>query len=180
MPDETWNHIEISGAAWGSMSLMTSEHGALPKKLFERPRGQERTFHRIAEPLRGQRIQFTNVEQETPIGELSAYNVDAGKEPDGICTVRYRLTAFRHSADRQLQSLTEFIAGRYLPDERATMVAVPLQSPQSLAEIPHGRLPIVHVLIPADSRAASAALDSSYAWENIDGGLEGIALDIRP
>ena len=116
MPDETWNHLEISGAAWGAMTLMPSEKGGPEKTLFQRPKGQEKTFHRLSAPVRGQRIEFTNVEQETPIGELSAYNVDAGKEPAGTCTVRYRLTASSQSANDQLQPLTDFISGRYFPD----------------------------------------------------------------
>ena len=43
--------------------------------LFQRPQGQEKTFHRLPDSIRGQQIRFENVEQEEPIGELSAYNV---------------------------------------------------------------------------------------------------------
>jgi len=81
MPDEPWNHLEISGGAWGTMTLLDSEYAHTEKErsLFERPKGQEKTFHRLAESVHGGKIQFTNVEQEMPIGELSAYYVDAGK-----------------------------------------------------------------------------------------------------
>ena len=75
MPDETWNHLEISGGAWGSMELIGPDetaHGSSKSLLFDRPRGQEKTFHRLASPVRGEQLQFTNAEQETPIGELSA------------------------------------------------------------------------------------------------------------
>ena len=180
MPDETWNHLEISGAAWGSMSLVPSGEGAQEKLLFHRPKGQEKTFHRLAEPLRGQKIRFTNVEQETPIGELSAYNVNAGKEPAGICTLSFSLSSGMHGAIDQLRPLVEFITGRYLPDERSTMTALPAPSPQTKRTESVRSLPLVHILIPCDSRTGSpnAKLDSSYAWQNIDGGLDGIAIDL--
>ena len=51
MPDEPWNQIEISGAAWGSAALVAARRSDGPEPagtaLFERPRGQERTFHRL-------------------------------------------------------------------------------------------------------------------------------------
>ena len=98
MPNEPWNHLEIEGGAWGKMSLLTSGNGdpkavadsdqhdtspMLAKTLFERPKGQERTSHQLTEPITGQKIRFTNVEQEWPIGELSAYYVHDGREPAG-------------------------------------------------------------------------------------------------
>src|ERR1035441_9114789 len=79
MPNEPWNHLEISGSAWGKMYL----DGAATKVLFERPKGQEKTFHRLKAPLTGQKIRFENVEREEPIGELSAYYVAPGTEPQG-------------------------------------------------------------------------------------------------
>ncbi|MCX6143181.1 MAG: VOC family protein [Ignavibacteriales bacterium] len=182
VPDETCNHLEISGAAWGSMSLVPSGEGAQEKILFQRPKGQEKTFHRLTEPLRGQKIRFTNVDQETPIGELSAYNVDAGKESAGICTVSYLLSSESRGVSEQVQPLMDFINGRYLLDERSTMIAVPASLSQTRQIQSVCSLPIVHVLIPYDSRtgSANAILDSSYAWQNIDGGLDGIAIDLPP
>ena len=55
MPDEPWNQIEISGAAWGSARLAASATAPAMSgdALFERPKGQERTFHRLASPVRG-------------------------------------------------------------------------------------------------------------------------------
>ncbi len=44
LPDEPWNHLEISGAAWGTMSLLGAqdENDAPARRLlFERPQGQE-------------------------------------------------------------------------------------------------------------------------------------------
>jgi uncharacterized glyoxalase superfamily protein PhnB len=182
MPDETWNHLEISGAAWGSMTLVPSGESAHEKLLFQRPKGQEKTFHRLAEPLRGQKIRFTNVDQETPIGELSAYNVDGGKEPAGICTVSYSLSSGIQPSSDQIQPLMGIIHDRYLPDERSTMIAIPASLPQSKQSQSIRSHPLVHILIPSDSRIGSTntRLDSSYTWQNIDGGLDGIAIDLPP
>ena len=128
MPDEPWNHLEISGAAWGSMYL---EDGARKKLLFTRPQAQEKTFHRLSMAVRGQKIRFENVKQEEPIGELSAYNVAPGGEPQGSERLSYTLNAIGESpadssmsGDGGIEALRKFIAGRYMADERASMFAV--------------------------------------------------------
>ena len=63
MPGESWNHLEISGAAWGRVNLLSVARESL---LFERPIGQEKTYHRLQSPVTGQEIRFDNVEQEQP------------------------------------------------------------------------------------------------------------------
>jgi len=96
MPDERVNHLEISGAAWGKMELLKADaanDGPGESVLSERPQGQEKTVHYFAKPINGHKIRFTNVEQEEPIGELVAYNVIAGREPEGSVKLAYRLTA---------------------------------------------------------------------------------------
>jgi concanavalin A-like lectin/glucanase superfamily protein len=171
MPDEPWNHLEISGAAWGKMYLEAER----PKLLFQRPRGSDKTFHRLSRTLRGQKIRFENVEQEEPIGELSAYNVGAGTEPQGSARLSYTL----HSSERgNLPSnqssalIAKFITGRYTSDERATMIAVAdgKAAVESNSEIQNRDaaqpLPLVHIVIPADG------------WQNISDGLDGIAIDL--
>jgi hypothetical protein len=48
MPNEPWNHLEISGGAFGSMALLgfdPEKRADTERILFERPKGQERTFH---------------------------------------------------------------------------------------------------------------------------------------
>ena len=184
MPDESWNHLELSGAAWGSMSLLSSDDpgkGVQNKELFQRPKGQEKTFHRLAESLYGGKIQFTNAEQESPLGELSAYQVDAGKEPAGMCTLSYSLINRTDQQAPELDSLLKFIDGRYLPDERTAMVAIPATSKQKpVTKAAEKSLPLVHVLIPFDSQILfpSDKIDSLYDWKRIDGGLDGIAIDL--
>jgi hypothetical protein len=176
MPDEPWNHIEISGAAYGSMTL---EGGSTP--LFVRPKGQERTFHRLGTPVRGQRVRFINVEQETPIGELSAFHVTNAREPSGAARLRYRLTAAAELAYPNVRSTVDFISGRYPADQRAVMLALPDGAPRLPRTPPAGGLPVVHVVIPSDFRDLNfngRRTDFSYTWANMPGGLDGIALDL--
>jgi len=163
MPDEPWNHLEISGAAWGRMSLLT---GTREVRLFDRPAGQEKTYHRFPEPAIGDDIRFDNVEQEQPIGELSAYYVSAGHEPAGSTNLPFRLT-FAAPTDASLTNLVHFIEGRHAPDERATLVAVPASSttPVPPPASTSGALPLVHILVPD-------------TWDGLEDGLDGIAIDL--
>ncbi len=173
MPDEPWNHLEISGAAWGKMSV----EGAKGRVLFERPKGQEKTYHDLSSPMRGQKIRFDNVEQEEPIGELSAYNVTPGNAPQGSAQLSYTLTANAAPHDSSsIEPIVKFIAGRYTTDERALMLAVADKDNHGATQAqsaPQGQtdgalLPLVHILIPADG------------WQNETGGLDGIAIELPP
>ena len=165
MPDEPWNHLEISGAAWGKMYL----DGATRKTLFERSKGQEKTFHQLPSPLRGEKIRFENVDQEEPIGELSAYNVTSGKEPAGSARLTFELRADWRSDDPSVESIRKFIAGRFTEDERETIFAMGADNPEVMpviAESPAASLPLVHLIIPAKG------------WKAINDGLDGIAIDL--
>jgi hypothetical protein len=176
MPDEPWNQLEISGAAWGKLYL----ENAPEQLLFERPKDQEKTFHRLQNAMRGQKIRFENVEQETPIGELSAYYVAAGTEPQGTASLTYTIAATAASNDATIEPIQKFIAGRYAADERATVFAVAGEPssksirPANVArnESPSGEnpgaLPLVHILIPAEG------------WQDRSDGLDGIAIDLPP
>jgi len=177
MPDEPWNHLEISGAAWGTLTLLADpgkEGPAGDKVLFERPKGQERTVHALARPITGRKVRFDNVMQEEPIGEFSAYYVAEGREPRGSARLSYHL-AQQAGDPAGLQDLIRFVAGRYPPDERATLVAVPEGSVPAPASAvgPGARfLPVVHILVPCDPGVPGYKLDS------VDGGLDGIAIDL--
>ena len=172
MPDEPWNHLEISGAAWGR--LKTEGIRGRPA-LFQRPKGQERTFHRLASPLRGGKLTFENVEQEEPIGELSAYHVAPGAAPRGASKLEYVLSAGGGAEDPSLADLRKFIAGRYTEDERAAVVAVAdveadarpaAVAARAESRTTEGALPLVHVLIPAARRRGTTD------------GLDGIAVEL--
>lgn len=191
MPDEPWNHVEIAGSAFGSARLVAGADAAAGgAPLFDRPAGQERTFHRLAAPVRGRRLEFTNVEPETPIGELGAYYIVPGSEPEGIGKLTYRLSALAEPDQASVKPALDFITGRFAADERAVLVAVPanappgpagLRSPGAAAQPQAAMLPVVHVLIPSDFREAQAGTRravSTYSWANLPGGLDGIAIDL--
>jgi hypothetical protein len=201
MPDEPWNHLEIEGGAWGKWTLLAHDkEKAVDQEipLFDRPIGQEVTYHQFDAPVTGQKIRFVNVEQEQPIGEFSAYYVHPGMEPTGVATLRYRLSGTVRGEDNpSTKPLVDFIAGRFAPDERQTLVAAPAgvggfgqrgprrpdaQLENAPAGLPAIGLPIVHILIPADLRAQPTTETHvmPYGWENIDGGLDGIAIDLPP
>jgi len=160
MPQEPWNHVEVAGAAWGKALLRA---GSAESTLFERPKGQERTVHRIASVV-GQSVRFENVEQEEPIGEWAAYNVAAGREPAGGARLEYRLTAAALD-EPALAELVAWVNGRHPPDERAMMVARPTDAATPKPISATVRMPLVHVLI-ADT------------WDARTDGLDGIALDL--
>jgi hypothetical protein len=179
LPDEPWNHLEISGAAWGKMELLpvgTENEAAYAAKaeatLFERPKGEEKTIHTFTQPLAGRKIRFTNVAQEEPISELAAYNVTAGAEPAGSTKLAYRISATSLdglTGGDSLKPLAEFISGRFPADERAAALAVPATAYQAPAtgatSGQKNSLPLVHVLLP-------------NTWDNLSDGLDGIALDL--
>ena len=171
LPNEPWNHIEISGAPAGSATLLDTEGKTNEAvHLFNRPAGQEKTVHTFAPPTTGGRLRFTNEHQEEPIGELSVYNVAALNEPTGSAKLVYKLSQTKPSA-KSLQPLLAFINGRYPPDERSTLVASPTNAKQPAAPAASASLPLLHVLIPCDSGKAPS-------FDSIDGGLDGIALDL--
>ncbi len=174
MPSEPWNHLEISGAAWGKMELLpvgteneTASDAKAESLLFQRPKGQEKTVHTFAQPVTGRKIRFTNVEQEEPIGELVAYNVTVGQEPAGSTKLAYRLGLEAGApTDASLAPLAAFIDGRYAPDERALLVARPAGSTTGATATPApNSLPLVHILIPD-------------TWDKLSDGLDGIAIDL--
>ncbi|MHB9027876.1 MAG: LamG-like jellyroll fold domain-containing protein [Candidatus Latescibacterota bacterium] len=179
LPDEEWNRLEISGGAFGKCSLL--HHGS-QSPLFTRPSDRERTFHTLPAPVRGGSVRFENELQEMPIGELSAFRVAPGPEPKGTAVLSYTLTAKVEPDNPSLAPLREYIRGRFLPDERSTMVALPGGAPgnprTATAEHP---LPLVHMLIPCDFRVNEpfwSPAQFSYSWQHINAGLDGIALDI--
>ena len=71
-----------------------------------------------------------------------------------------------------------------MEDERSVMVAVPRKGPAHQGKaVMKSSLPLVHILIPYDSRASEPPTtipDSNYAWSSITGGLDGIAIDLPP
>lgn len=181
VPDESFNRIEIRGAAFGEMSY-GADAGKL-QPLFSRQRGALHSVHEF-DAQRGGHLRFTNEEQETPIQQLWAYRVSEAPEPTGTTKLVYTIQSKLQPDYENLTALREFIAGRFPADERTTVVALPARAPTrprtAVAQV--AQRPIVHVLIPSGIGAAPAAqpLMRSYAygWENIYEGLDGIAIDL--
>ena len=180
LPNEAWNRLEFIGAAQGSLTW--SPPGGASTPLAERPSAVERTVHALAEHTGG-RIRFDNVLAETPIQEVGVYEVAAGGEPADDMALSYQVHVQADPAEYPtLDPLTAFIAGRFVTEERSTVVALPKGAPQRpRATSAAPALPIVHILVPADLRLArpgEAVGHYSYGWENLDAGLDGVAIDL--
>jgi len=185
LPDEPWNHIEISGGAFGTMSRLAFDGVSAKdvlRRLDYRPPDQERTFHRFGETYTGGKVQFTNTLQENPIGEFMVYNVQPGAEPEGEVTLSYTIRNDTAPDNVCLEELLDYIDGRYMPDERQVAVALPSGAPRNpKTETVENAMPLVHVLIPFEFRKGrqnGLYTRFSYTWENMYEGLDGIAVDL--
>lgn len=178
LPDEAWNHIEFTGVAHGTLTAIGAKG---EEKLGDRPQGLERNAYQFAGRTGG-KLRFNNAVQETPIQEVGIYNVVPGGEPQNEIKLSY--TVRTNAAPETYPStddLRRFIDARYVADERATVVALPDGAPlQKRAAASGAFQPIAHILIPSDFRNGRGGAPSkfSYTWENMDVGLDGIALDI--
>jgi hypothetical protein len=168
----------------------------LVKPLFERPASLERSTFDLAQPITGEHVRFVNDRQWWPIAEFGAYYVHPGPAPKGIATLSYTVTTRGALDNPSLAELVNFIHGRYPADQRATMIAMPGagantalsgaatrigRGNRSAAETANAQsLPLVHILIPADFRdiQADEGHGTSYSWENMHAGLDGIAIDL--
>ncbi|HYE53062.1 MAG TPA: LamG-like jellyroll fold domain-containing protein [Azospirillaceae bacterium] len=180
LPGEPWNRIEFQGAAHGTLTALDAS--GRETKLADRPAGQERTSHQLASPLTGGKLRFDNAVQEVPIQEIAAYRVEAGAPPAGTASLSYTVRAAAEPDYPTLDELRRHIAGRFVADERATVVALPNGAPSKpRADRAAGGLPLVHLLIPADFREVAPGNPVgrfAYGWQNMDAGLDGIALEL--
>lgn len=112
LPDEKWNHIEIEGAAYGDLTY-AKDVKAAPVRIAERPEGQERTWNQFSVERTGGTLRFNNVAQETPIQEISAYDIHTGAVPKGTVVQTYFVRAGAAADSPDLKELNAFIAGRY-------------------------------------------------------------------
>ncbi|HEX7851524.1 MAG TPA: LamG-like jellyroll fold domain-containing protein [Sphingomonas sp.] len=186
---ETVNRVEIRGAAYGELDWSGGGGSSL---LSRRPQGVVRSIDSFA-PRTGGVLSFVNSMQEQPIQELWAYDIGAGREPEGSFKLSYMIDASVAPKMPVLDPLNAFIAGRYAPDERSTVLAMPVSGVKAAVgagaagasgtvDRASGDAPIVHVLIPASfgdaypDKPIARAWD--YGWQNINDGLDGIAIDI--
>jgi hypothetical protein len=187
---ETFNRVEIRGAAYGSLDWTGSTSKITI--LAKRPQGIVRSFDQFA-PRTGGRISFTNTMQEQPIQELWAYDVTAGPVPKGTFDLSYTVHAELAPKLAALDTLNAYIAGRFAPDERSTVLAIPTSGIKAAvgagsaggaasAARATDTQPIVHILIPASYGDAYAdqplARAWDYGWQNLHDGLDGIAIDL--
>lgn len=178
LPEEPWNHIEINGAAWGSLDMLAAEStndGKPVERLFNRPRGFEKTVHRLPRVFQGQKIRFTNVEQERPIEELGVYYVYAGKAPSSFLHECFKLSK-ANIGGGSVTSIVDFVTGRYPSDERSMIVgsATNIEKPapaRNFTDNDNLNLPIVHVILPNDGQGMLARSDI---------GIDGLSLDLPP
>ncbi len=189
MPDEKWNYLEIWGGAYGSVSLSDNREGIGDSLLYVRPKGQQKTFTKLDSEIKGHTIIFTNKVRETPIGEFDAFNIHPGIAPKGFASLEYTLTSDTEPENGNLNEIQNFIKGRFTPDERATMLALPDGAPRDKNNnLNKNMLPLVHIIIPSGFRnivrpegtnAKEGEVHGfSYSWENINAGLDGIEIQL--
>ncbi|MEP9401241.1 LamG-like jellyroll fold domain-containing protein [Sphingomonas silueang] len=184
-----FNRVEVRGAAYGTLDW---RDGGDSTRLATRPRGVVRSVDQFA-PRTGGVLRFTNVMQEQPIQEIWAYDVAAGKVPQGSFQLDYTIRSALDPDLAILEPLNRHITGRYAPDERTTVLAMPTSGVKAAVgagaaggtaerRAQAGAAPIVHVLIPASFGPARpdgpVARAWDYGWQNIHDGLDGIAIEL--
>lgn len=171
MPQEPYNHIEISGSAYGKAELV-DEDGSVKEELFERPQGLERSVDRIRAHFGG-RIRFTNVEKEEPIGDFSAYHVYEGVAPRGMRSCTYMARPGVCGSDLAQSELADFVCGRYTAYERNLWTAVPEGGEVNLTEVSQGGYPFYNLIIPYEADA-SCGLDGLELTFKVQEGKEAV------
>ena len=186
MPDEPWNYLEMIGGAFGELGLTTRQDGENAVTFAHKDKGTQHLFQMMDQPVRGQTITFSNVQQETPIQEFNAFYVHEGTAPTGVAKLSYGLSDFYNFEDSALKEMESYIAGRFEPEARTMLIALPGEGKQQVSK---GKgLPIVHIVIPSDTRDLNrnVALEigkqvrstSNSCWDLIRGGLDGILLEL--
>jgi hypothetical protein len=203
LPNEPWNHLEVQGTADGTFTYVyanaaerrrarqptidgtfTSVVPTAERLLATRAAGRERTAYAFA-TLTGGRLRFDNRVQENPLQEVAAYNVTPGGAPANEQALSYTIQPDADpAAYPTLDELETFVRGRFVADERQSVVALPDGAPVSVRPTSTApSLPIVHVLIPADLRSQRAGLPQShygFGWQNMAAGLDGIVIELPP
>ncbi len=171
------NRIEIRGAAYGELKGTAGT-------LFKRPQGVVRSVDSFADQVGGS-LHFHNTAQETPIQEIWGYQVSDAAEPEGTVKQRYQIDSSVLPDYTNITSLRDYIEGRFAPDERSTVMALPKGAgsrKRGADSLPAKPMPIVHVLVPSgvgDAPAAQPLIRSwAHSWENMYDGLDGVAIDI--
>ena len=164
MPNESWNHVEMWGKAWG---MLTFESGLLPDYTFGvRSQNQIKSYHRLSESKFGGKIRFDNALIEEPIGSFEVYNVDEGHAPESMSESFKLVPISGKLKSKALEDLSSFVRGRYPADERTMMLGVSPESKTIFKSVTGEEYsyPFLHIMIP-------------YG-DNPDKGLDGIELQL--
>ncbi len=190
LPDEPWNYVEITGGAFGSLGITPNRDGSNPEPLARKERGTQRTFHLLGETHTGQVLTFDNDVQETPIQELNAFYIREGEAPQGVARLDYAPALFNDYRDPALCSIRDYILGRHREGERQLLLAVPAAGApaRNLPPATPGDDPIVHIVIPADTRDLDLNVPlrpdtptdrfRNASWSHLPGGLDGIRVEL--
>lgn len=143
MPDEPFNHMQMSGSAHGVVEQV-DEDGNVLAKLFDRPSG-ERTGHPLP-TMRGGRIRFTNDLIEEPMGDFSFFHVQEGTAPAGVKSCTYQLRAGVPLEGETEKELASFVKGYNQPYERGLMTAV--CGNRRLDNQDDARFPVYNIIVP--------------------------------
>lgn len=194
MPQEKWNYLEVTGGAFGDIGVTADKNGNGSASISAKEKGTQKTFHKLADVYDGQTITFTNKVQETPIQEFDAFYVHEGEAPEGIARLTYTVTDFYNFNHPDLIEVEDYVKGRFTPEERNMLMALPGATPGRAAQQNAGgrRLPIAHIVIPADTRDLNINVPLSlertpvpvqyrsgaYSWNLMRGGLDGILVEL--
>lgn len=162
MPDEPWNHVEMTGSAWGSLAVSADTAGTNAKEVAKLAQTEHHSIVRLGEAVNGQTMVFTNVMQEEPIQEIDAYYVTEADAPKGICRLSYVATGFDSFNNPRLLSMEQWIDGRHPEGERQKLLALPVNKNSGKVTIAAAKkieksensnnLPLFHIIIPNDTR----------------------------
>ena len=159
LPYEPYNHLEISGSAYGKVEIVDDD-GSVKEELFERAPGQERTEEAVPNGI-GDKIRFTNVEKEEPIGDFSVFNVYEGRAPKGAKSVTYKVLPGRDTSCEGAESLYRFIDGRFTRYERNVYTAVPEGADAQLTGAAVEGYPFYNIVIPYEA-------DDAYGLDGVE------------
>ena len=143
MPDESVNHVQMSGSAHGVLErLDEQEKDAV---LLCRRESGERTGQDVP-AFRGGRVRFTNDLIEEPMGDFSFFHVREGCAPEGVKSIVYTLVPGAPLQDDT--GLVSLIRSRFLPYERGVMTAVPQRETIETTDTDDARFPVYNLVVP--------------------------------
>ncbi len=156
--DRYFNHIEMSGAAEGTLRI----HGRMEEQLSLHRPSCERSVLRLPEPVRNVNITFTNDQIEQPIGDITLLQIEPGMAPEGIKRESFcfdgPLDENGESMEPGIQEIQNFIKGRFQTDERMCFCGIRKgEERKNKQQERSGRdkpcfLPIAHFMLPYGSQ----------------------------